>query len=709
LATLIRQYEIIRELGAGHFGTVYLASGEVPGRGTRPAIRRLVAIKKLHDSANSEAVHLMRQEFALLDQVKHRSIVRVFEYLEEENAVVMEYIHGVSLREILDALEAATEQVFTESAVEIGCEISDALYQAYTTPGDNGEPLKLVHRDIKPANVMLTPGGEVKILDFGLARVDNKEFVADDPARIKGTPIYMAPEQARGDTLDHRTDLFSLGLILYELLMSRAAYRVSMDAPDPVSAIFDAIESGDLVAECQELETKLPGLGPILTRLLQARPADRFQNGQDLLVELRQQLYRDRGSYLAEFCTFFFGTIKDVGAAPSVEDHPPSTGAPRRGGRKTIEERLRESMAMEARAQTTVDKQQTPAADGVADAPPGSKSKTGPRMKTIGERHPAETGMLQMVPLNTDLDDKDAAKDPSATQFFAIPVPKADRARPTSGPPAPPLGAPPPVGAPPPPPGSLGGPPPPPGAGGGPPPPPGAGGGPPPPPPPMGGPPPPAAIGLGGAVAGASVAAQGGAVQTPFQGGAVPPGPPISEQRVQSNRVYAIVIGMFFLVCMAIIITVLVGGGDEKEPALATNTPKVLPAMPSTPVGAGSTGNRDTGFQPKARTSRSDRPRRDRPSRSKDDSPKKSGKPSVGKGKVRITIRDVQMATKAELRCPGGYRKRSSFNSRVAIFSGVPAGSCTVHFFGPVPARARGVKSGDSLTCSLTGSTAQCR
>ena len=92
MATSIRQYEIIRELGAGHFGTVYLAVGEVPGRASRPATRRLVAIKKLHDSANSEAVFLMRQEFALLDQVKHRSIVRVFEYLEDENAVVMEYI-----------------------------------------------------------------------------------------------------------------------------------------------------------------------------------------------------------------------------------------------------------------------------------------------------------------------------------------------------------------------------------------------------------------------------------------------------------------------------------------------------------------------------------------------------------------------------------------------------------------------------------------
>ncbi len=285
MGQFIRNYEVVRDLGSGHFGTVHLAVGEVPSRGARPPVRRLVAIKKLKDSADPEAVSLLLQEFALLDQVKHRGVVRVFEYLEEEHAVVMEYIHGVSLRQVLDELGRANEQVFTESAIEIGCELADALYQAFTTPGDNGEPLCLVHRDLKPANVMLTPNGEVKILDFGLARVDNKEFDKDDPERIKGTPIYMAPEQARGDTVDHRTDLFSLGLILYELLMNRAAYRVPMNSSDPMKDVFDAIESGDLVAQCQELEGKLPGLGPILTRLLQARPADRFQNGQDLLFD----------------------------------------------------------------------------------------------------------------------------------------------------------------------------------------------------------------------------------------------------------------------------------------------------------------------------------------------------------------------------------------------------------------------------------------
>ncbi|RME22363.1 MAG: serine/threonine protein kinase [Deltaproteobacteria bacterium] len=319
MARFIGDYEVLSELGVGHFGTVYLAAGETPARGRVPAKRRLVAIKKLRDSADPRSVDLLLQEFALLEQVKHRGIVRVYEYLEVDHAVVMEHIHGVTLRQVLEELARAREQVFTEAAVEIGCELADALYQAYTTPGDNGEPLQLVHRDLKPANVMLTPQGEVKILDFGLARVDNADFAKDDPERIKGTPIYMAPEQARGEAVDHRTDLFALGLILYELLEGEPAYRVPGNSRDPLAEIYAAIEAGDLRRQCADLESRLPALGPVVSRLLQRRPEDRYQTGHDLLVDLRRQLYRDRGSYLKEFCEFFFGAIHPIPDAPTLD------------------------------------------------------------------------------------------------------------------------------------------------------------------------------------------------------------------------------------------------------------------------------------------------------------------------------------------------------------------------------------------------------
>jgi len=307
-----------------------------------------------------------------------------------------------------------------------------------------------------------------------------------------------------------------------------------------------------------------------------------------------------------------------------------------------------------------------------------------------------------MVPLSTDEDEKGASKDPSATQFFAIPVPKADRARPTDGPPTPPVSGPPGAGGPPPPPG--GGPPPPAPMGG------------PPPPPPMGGPPPPPAggappqaIGLGAAASGASAASQGGVSQTPFGGGGRVSGPSTTEHRVQSNRVYAIVIGMFFLVCSAIIITVLVGGGEEDEVPQNSNTTSTASSGSSTPV-ASAGGNKDTGFQPDPRPSRSRDRNRDRDRgtpKVKDTTPKDPAKPTAGKGKVVIRIRDSQMASKAELSCPG-YRKRSSFRGSVATFTGVPGGTCEVIFFGATSYKKRNVKAGDYLTCSLAGESAKC-
>jgi hypothetical protein len=324
--------------------------GDVPGRGRQPGRRRLVAIKKLKDSTDPAALDQLVQEFALLDQVKHRSIVRVFDYIEEENAVVMEYIHGVTLRKVLDELEAAHEQVFTEAAVEMGCEIADALYQAWTTPGDNGEPLQLVHRDLKPENVMLTPSGEVKVLDWGLARVDNAEFYGTGAAGMVGSLLYMSPEQARMLEVDHRSDVYGLGLILFELLMGRPAYEIpNVGGDEGVRRVRQAVENGDTAAGCQELEARLNSVGPILTRALRARPEDRYQNGQDMLVDLRRQLYRDRGSYLEEFCEFFFGSIHDIGDPPPLT--PPSAGG-RKGGRSrnpSLEEKLRRSMAREDR------------------------------------------------------------------------------------------------------------------------------------------------------------------------------------------------------------------------------------------------------------------------------------------------------------------------------------------------------------------------
>jgi len=702
----IGNYQVIRQLGEGHYGTVFLAVGEVPARGPKPPRRRLVAIKTLREDADSDAMELLTQEFALLDQVKHRGVVRVFEYLQDENAVVMEYIHGVSLRDVLDALMRKKEQIFTEAVIEIGIEVADALYQAFTTPSDNGNPLQLVHRDLKPANIMLTPQGEVKVLDFGLARVDNADFARDNPDRIRGTPIYMAPEQARGEEVGHGTDLFALGLILYELLMKQAAYRVSMEAADPVEAVFQAIEKGDVHQQCGELERRLPGLGPVVTRLLQSRPLDRYQDGQDLLVALRGQLYRDRGVYLREFCEFFFGPILAIDTAPKVEDfddlgpvrreESKSTSAGRK--RKSIGERLQASMSMDARAKKTLGLEEADKAVSVED---GSRSvsytppvtdKNPSRIKEVGKRRPDETGMMEMLPVGeAGADLRDVQGDPNSTQMIALNIPKGDRAKPV----APPVVRP----------GMSSGPPPPPGG-----PPSGA------PPPPLrgasthgGGPPPPpptassmvSAGNLGGGPR-TPVATSGGVFQSTTGAGGRNP----EEQRVQSNRVHAIVLGLIALVCLALIL-LRSGKTDEPmvknsdEPALAINTksdgPKDLKDTGGPPVRPPPA----TGPRPPPKTPATPGTAPPRP-------PKPP--PGAGRGNVIVRLPDASHASGVELVCGGGsYRLRKSFSGGVASFSGVPGGSCTFFFKGGLPSQYTPVTAGRSYSCSVIGSTAVCK
>jgi serine/threonine protein kinase len=353
LARYIGHYEVVKQIGEGRFGTVFLAVGTVPGRGSQPGRTRLVSIKKLkHENRAGEVAQLL-QEFELLEQVKHRSVVRVFEYLADEHAVVMEYIHGVSLRQMFSELDKAHEQIFTEAAIEVACEIADALFQAHTSPGDNGEALGLVHRDLKPANIMLTTTGEVKVLDWGLARVANADFSTEDPGVLRGSLLYMAPEQAQSLGVDHRTDLFALGLVLFELMTGETPYSSLLGGDDAMSVVKAAVEGGQAAELAAQVESRLPGVGPVITRMLQARPEDRHPDGHAVLVDLRRQLYRDRGAYRKEFSEFFFGSICDVGPEPTLESvkakgrsRTPSAAQER----SSIQDRLRQSMAREDEA-----------------------------------------------------------------------------------------------------------------------------------------------------------------------------------------------------------------------------------------------------------------------------------------------------------------------------------------------------------------------
>jgi serine/threonine protein kinase len=318
----IAQYSIIRPLGKGQFGTVYLGVGNVPSRmHGRESRRRVVALKTIHDLNDAHSSNLLLQEFSLLQQVKHRCIMQVYEYIPKEKTLVMEYVHGVTLRDVLDDLYRIKSRFPSRAAIEIGCEIADALFQAFTSYGENSEPLHLVHRDLKPANIMLNPNGELKILDFGLARVSNSEFNISKTNNIQGTPIYMAPEQAQGMSVDHRTDLFSLGLILYELLMGEPAYPLPIGSANPLQAILRDISAGKFTFTFNELHQKLPSVGPILAKVLQHDPEQRYRDGRDMQFDLRSRLTSSsQQSPLQQFAQYYFQSVRQIENQPTYEE-----------------------------------------------------------------------------------------------------------------------------------------------------------------------------------------------------------------------------------------------------------------------------------------------------------------------------------------------------------------------------------------------------
>jgi len=722
LAKYIGNYEVIRELGSGQFGTVYLGVGEVPGRrGLSSGRRRLVALKQLKEGATDSAAELLEQEFALLDQVKHRCIVRVFEYLKEEKTVVMEYVHGVDLRTLLEECGSAREQIFTEAAVEICCEVADALYQAWTTPGDNGEPLELVHRDLKPANIILTNSGDVKILDFGLACVHNSEWAKEEAGRIRGTPLYMSPEHARGESVDHRSDLFAVGLIAYELFTNRAAYTVPTNSTDPLSDVYDAIEAGALMNEVKELESKLPAVGPILARLLQLNPRSRYQDGQALMVDLRRQLYRDRGAYLKEFCEFFFDVIFELSDAPDVSSFKPSAAPSKR--KLSIAERLKMSSDMAASG----DKIER-ASDDFLIATPLSASGDVPSQKVrpVGHRPPDETGMLEMFSLDeapsaaeeTGFMDLKALRKRAEVPAAEAPIVQKTVSQPPPSNPAivskkrvvasPAAG------------GAIGG-------------------------PTISGP-----TISGPTITGPTGNAPGGP-QAP--GKVAPPPPSASSNRTKSNRIYAVILGIVALVGGAVVVAVQSSGDDASttESVNVSSSSSQSSGSNSTSSGSGGyssgSGSGDGGYQggssggygdgdvvdnsassgrSSGSSSRSSGSRSTSSSTSASSSSSSSGgssarsstssssssSSSVAAGTMTVNIADFGASPplRVVVKCDGQTIGRSSFDGATSVaVSGVPAASCQLRFQGASGGTATVQGGALSVNCSWSSGSVECR
>ncbi|MFH1532260.1 MAG: serine/threonine-protein kinase [Pseudomonadota bacterium] len=254
------RFTLLQRLGAGGMAEVYLArlSGEA-------GFEKHLVIKKILPSLASdpEFVERLIQEGKLVAGLNHGNIVQVQELGQEDGEfyLAMDYVAGTDLREFMGAVRRAEEAFPEHIAAHVLLQVARALAYAHAKVDGDGTPLGIVHRDISPANVLVSWEGEVKLTDFGIARVRQDGRVLTTAGMLRGKVPYMAPEQAEGGALGPESDVFSFGVLAYELLAGRRPYDGESDLQT-----LDRIRAG----ERSSLESLCPNLDPELVALVES-------------------------------------------------------------------------------------------------------------------------------------------------------------------------------------------------------------------------------------------------------------------------------------------------------------------------------------------------------------------------------------------------------------------------------------------------------
>jgi eukaryotic-like serine/threonine-protein kinase len=314
---LFGPYELENKIASGGMGEVYVATK----RGLEGFEKR-VCIKRILGSLASEReyVEMFLAEARLAGRLSHPNIVQVFDagVIDGSYYVAMEYVEGRSLQQMLDRGSEQNRPISVGLAIELVCLLCSALSYAHNLRDERGRPLGIVHRDVNPRNILISKRGEVKLIDFGIAKsaLSRRQTNA---GVLKGSFDYMSPEQTRAEETDKRSDVFSMGIVLHELLTNkhpflRANPVLTMEAIQKVQA-----------PPLGELRRELAVLDPVLAKALEKDPERRLRDASELSAELAALQNASRvprpALSLGTFLASLFPTERTERTEPSTRLH----------------------------------------------------------------------------------------------------------------------------------------------------------------------------------------------------------------------------------------------------------------------------------------------------------------------------------------------------------------------------------------------------
>ncbi|MCP4868332.1 MAG: serine/threonine protein kinase [Proteobacteria bacterium] len=246
-----------------------------------------VALKIVKRKAGkrSEFVSLLTREAVIGGFLRHPNIVATldFDQVDGHYYIAMEFVEGHTLEDLIKAANKSGRRFPPLLALDLLQQICRGLSYAHSLSDREGKRLDIIHRDIKPGNIMISNHGVAKITDFGIAKAAVETGVVTATNVVRGTPLYMSPEQATGRPLDFRSDLFSVGLILYEMLTGKRLFEMK----DIVSTM-ESIARAEIGESPAVVDAIVPGLGSILRRLLQLHPMARYDDAEEIEFEIAE-------------------------------------------------------------------------------------------------------------------------------------------------------------------------------------------------------------------------------------------------------------------------------------------------------------------------------------------------------------------------------------------------------------------------------------